>query len=279
MKYKNIPFTLEALEDGVKFTFDSATRSPILASYDNGETWKLLSANKTKILKRAETVALKSYFPSEIRIEDNDHTFNAYGNIMSLFLGSDFLNEEIIAVIPSPKMSHLFEETNIVNASNLILSATTLSEGCYKDMFCSCKRLVTAPALPATALADSCYESMFQNCTSLTTAPKLPATTLADRCYAFMFYDCTSLTTAPELPATTLAEKCYTSMFSNCINLTIAPKLPATTLANACYQYMFSCCKNLRTILEFPTAIKVLPTVSEQQNCYKNMFIGCTSLT
>ena len=148
--------------------------------------------------------------------------------------------------------SNLFGEmgipcVDIVDASKLILPATTLAEKCYDRMFFGCTSLVTAPELPATTLANYCYQDMFYGCTSLTTAPELPATILAEGCYYDMFNGCTFLV-APELPATTLAEMCYQFMFSGCTSLTIAPELPATELAENCYAGMFKDCTSLNYI-------------------------------
>ena len=137
---------------------------------------------------------------------------------------------------------------DVVDASNLILPATTLVNYCYLCMFDGCTSLTKAPKLPATTLTDGCYEYMFQDCTSLVIAPELPATTLANSCYYRMFDGCTSLVTAPELPATTLADSCYYGMFDGCTSLTKAPKLLAITLVNHCYDYMFHNCNKLNYI-------------------------------
>ena len=147
------------------------------------------------------------------------------GNIMSLLYGSSFTGNE--TTFPSDSMfnfSELFHDDeeankNLVDASQLVLPATTLTRSCYKGMFESCMSLTAAPALPATTLASACYSEMFNNCTALTTAPALPATTLVVSCYAGMFNGCTSLTTAPALPATTLVRYCYIVMFNGCTNL------------------------------------------------------------
>ena len=88
---------------------------------------------------------------------------------------------------------------------DIVLPATTLTEGCYSNLFYKCSALSKAPVLPATVMATKCYERMFQSCTSLTVAPELPAMTMADYCYYFMFYGCNGLTAAPALPATTMA--------------------------------------------------------------------------
>ena len=161
--------------------------------------------------------------------------------------------------------------TNLINAPK-ILPATTLYSGCYLRMFSGCTSLVGAPELPATTLADSCYGWMFENCTSLVNVPALPATTLTNSCYRGMFYNCTSLVNATELPATTLADGCYDSMFYGCTSLTSAPELPATTLANSCYNSMFADCRSLTTAPE-------LPATTLASYCYCYMFLFCTSLT
>ena len=146
--------------------------------------------------------------------------------------------------------SNLFRDnTHIVDASNLRLPFTTLTDYCYYRLFYECTALTSAPELPATTLASYCYKYMFYNCTSLTTAPELPATTLADFCYEGMFSNCSSLTNAPELPATTLKVYCYGGMFSGCKKLTTAPALIANTIVNGCYQQMFSNCSSLNKIL------------------------------
>lgn len=161
---------------------------------------------------------------------------------------------------------------NIVDASELILPATTLKYMCYLNMFYECTSLVNAPELPATTLAPNCYSQMFIRCSSLVNAPALPATELAERCYHYMFKDCTSLITAPELPATKLSSECYSYMFNGCTSLVNAPELPATTLAYLCYSFMFQGCKSLVTAPYLPAEII-------SNDSYNYMFSGCTKLS
>lgn len=66
----------------------------------------------------------------------------------------------------------------IIDAGNLLLPATALTNRCYASMFEGCSVMIAAPKLPATALTNSCYANMFQGCSSLnrinamfTTAP------------------------------------------------------------------------------------------------------------
>lgn len=81
----------------------------------------------------------------------------------------------------------------VVDASELELPATTLTEGCYQQMFFQNSHLTAAPKLPATTLAEGCYDEMFRGCVSLTTAPDLPATNVPYHAYSWTFADCENL--------------------------------------------------------------------------------------
>ena len=310
-----IPFYIENISGStntvqIKKNNSSAPTLTIQKSTD-GTTWESMGTTSTTAITSTIPANGKLYLRCSANVWGAS-SYNAYnristtgncnvgGNIMSLLYGSNFTgNETTFPSGSSYNFRGLFNSnTHIVDASDLILPATTLAQSCYVDMFQGCTSLTTAPALqattlanycysdmfggctsltaapelPATTLAQSCYNGMFQGCTSLTTAPALQATTLANYCYSDMFLGCTSLTTAPELPATTLAERCYSSMFKGCTSLTSAPALPATTLAQYCYEYMFQGCTRL-------TTAPALPATTLAQYCYEYMFQGCTRLT
>lgn len=202
-------------------------------------------------------------------------TVKVYGNIMSLVDETGF--ETATTLTGGYAFSYLFSDNDqLVDASGLLLPATTLSHDCYEYMFENCVNLTAAPELPATSLNDYCYCGMFAGCTSLTTAPALPATTLTDCCYANMFNGCTSLTTAPALPATELWYGCYLGMFRECTSLTTAPELPATTLSESCYYAMFENCTSLTTAPVLP-ATELRPNGWEVP--YEYMFYGCSNLS
>lgn len=207
---------------------------------------------------------------SGTQIKGGTAEVKVYGNIMSLVDETDFATNKKLTVAET--FRELFiNNTNLKDASGLLLPAETLANYCYSGMFVNCTSLTAAPALPATTLARNCYYAMFLDCTSLTTAPALPATSLANYCYKYMFQNCKGLITAPEeLPATTLKEDCYESMFQGCTSLTTAPKLPATSLAKNCYYYMFYNCTALINAY-VKAAYKY--TYSE---CY-SMFDGCSA--
>ena len=99
------------------------------------------------------------------------------GNVMSLIYGSNFTGNE--TAFPEETVNNLAYllsgwtpegavfNTTLIDASELLLPATTLAEGCYANMFSACTSLTTAPVLPATTLAQACYLNMFSGCTRL----------------------------------------------------------------------------------------------------------------
>ena len=195
-------------------------------------------------------------------------TYNIIGNIMSMVDGYNFSGLTSLSSYEGAfqaMFDGLHNDLNCgaINASGLILPATTLSKNCYRILLSDQRSLISTPKLPATTLADSCYYAMFSDCESLTTTPTLPATTLADGCYNSMFSNCTGLTTAPTLPATTLADSCYYEMFSGCTSLTTAPSLPATTLTTNCYGSMFYGCSKLNYIKCLATNISATDCLLE----------------
>ena len=259
--YSQDYLTFEAIED-TTFTF---SQNALQYSLDNGTTWSTLNSNTpspsitagNKIMWKQTGLVPISYsydyvnssYKGGIGTFTATGKFNIEGNIMSLLYGDNFKDQNSLEG-KDYAFTILFQgNTKLINASNLILPATTLVSDCYKYMFKDCTALTTAPELPAIILVNNCYRCMFQGCTALTTTPELPATTLAPYCYINMFSGCTALiTTAPELPATTLAQGCYQYMFSGCTALTTAPELPAITLTGYCYSQMFNGCTSLNYI-------------------------------
>ena len=282
--YSQEYLTIKSLADNNTITWTFTGKDPIqnvIYWSKNGTSWTsaIASTSDTPVslatLNKGEKMYLKgentTYASSTSKYShfNSDYEFNVSGNIMSLIYGDNFIGQTTLS--SSYNFANIFNSSKVVDASNLILPATTLAPFCYNSMFYKCTSLATVPVLPATTLASSCYGSMFRGCTSLVTAPELPATTLANNCYYYMFNGCTSLATAPVLPATTLASSCYGYMFNGCTSLATAPELPATTLASNCYTSMFYGCTSL-------TVAPVLPATTLARGCYASMFRNCTSL-
>lgn len=272
--YSTQYLTFKAIDNGTTFQFN---QDGLEYSLNDGSTWNSLGASVDtpslntggKIMFRGNLTITQGYGIGHFF---STGKFNIEGNPLSLVDDTNFADITDLTVM-NQIFFQLFYGTDVVDASNLALPATILSQECYTSMFEGCTSLTTAPELPATTLAEYCYQYMFNGCTRLVNAPQLPVTTLASGCYVGMFSGCTSLKTAPALPATTLASSCYASMFKGCTSLTTAPSvLPATTLAYGCYFSMFMNCTRLTTAPE-------LPAETLAQSCYGSMFMNCTSLT
>lgn len=266
--------TIEALEDGL-----TAKLSTNAVEYcvDGNGNWKSLAADTvTESINTGHTLSFRGNLTPTSSNGIGTFTINKQcnvkGNVMSMLFGDNGADNFSLSGKSYTFCRLFYNCSNIINAKDLILPATTLVNSCYSGMFSGCSSLTTAPELPVTTLADECYRSMFYNCSSLTTAPELPATILTKNCYRYMFYGCKKLTTAPNLPATTLTNNCYQYMFYNCSSLTTAPEiLPATILTNNCYQYMFYGCSNLTVAPELPATTLV-------SDCYSGMFYMCSKL-
>ena len=203
------PLTIEAVTPGtIVVTFNNTTSDAcngMKYSLDGGLTkTEITSTTTIEGLKAGDKVQFygictsnTSYgYDPEVKISGGTAEVKVYGNIMSLLDETGFATKTDL-----PNANYVFyelfrENTTLIDASELLLPAATLTFGCYQQMFEGCTNLTKAPKLPAATLADGCYSGMFYGCISLTTAPKLPATTLALECYNLMFFGCTSLTNA-----------------------------------------------------------------------------------
>ena len=164
--------TFNMLDDAaIKFS-----KSGLSYSFD-GERWAELEADEYIYLSSGDTVMWKGELtPTSaygIGTFWSDGDYEAEGNIMSLLYGDNFENKTSLSGKNSAFRSLFASNTNIVNAENLILPATTLSNNCYQNMFSGCTSLVSAPSLPATTLTSSCYQGMFSGCSGLTSTPIL----------------------------------------------------------------------------------------------------------
>ena len=197
-----LSFTI--VEDGVlKWkTNNAASAMTIYYSRDDGDTWKRLKATTagTPITVSAGDIILfkgdnETYADSSFNynsFEGSTAGFILGGNILSL-IDSEYFDS--MTEITSPYAFYrLFADcTGLTLASNLKLTAQTLSNYCYHEMFEGCTSLTAAPILPAESLSNYCYYAMFDGCTSLTTSPELGAETLVEGCYKDMFKNCSSL--------------------------------------------------------------------------------------
>lgn len=236
------PLTMKALTDGtivvknpqvgMQYTLNGGTKTAITSTDD--VTIDVAVGDKVAFYGDGTNITCYGSLSSTTKISGGTADVKVYGNIMSLVDETGFATATTLT--EDYTFSALFSyNSQLIDASGLLLPATTLTYECYSYMFWECNKLTTAPQkLPAMILTDECYSHMFNYCTELTTAPELPATTLADGCYNRMFAECTKLSIAPELPATTLTNQCYMNMFNDCYNLRSVTCLATDISASNC---------------------------------------------
>lgn len=172
--YSKDYFTIVALENGTI----SWSATNVQYSLNDG-TWT--NWNSSLAISADDKVRFKSTSNG-----DYDHiTIGATGNIdvegntMSLLYGDNFVSQNSLG--HGNEFKSLFEDNiHLINAGNLILPATTLSNYCYQGMFTYCDNLISAPVLPAEELTWSCYEDMFNYCPKLNSITCL-ATDISER--------------------------------------------------------------------------------------------------
>lgn len=122
--------------------------------------------------------------------------FSVGGNIYSL-VNYNYMSDKYHA-LPKGSLACLFEESNLVDASELVLPSASYAAynetNCYARMFYMCRWLQHTPVeLPMDELYYSMYYQMFMYCSSITDSPAIKAETLGMySCYQ-MFYGCWSL--------------------------------------------------------------------------------------
>lgn len=175
--YSAMPLTFEIVSGGtINFKGYSTwlTSKKIYCSKDNGSTWIELTptdAGTTINVDAGDKLIFSGNNTSygitnaSCRFSDSTAYFKAYGNIMSLVSGSGF--EVITTLTGSWNFRSLFNGSHIIEAKDLILPATALTEGCYYDLFSNCTNLTSAPKLLAKNIPSDAYYGMFYNCSRL----------------------------------------------------------------------------------------------------------------
>jgi hypothetical protein len=196
--------------EGMQYEKNNEGKSPITCDREN-EPFCIEVNHDDEVRFYGNGTSITDY--SNTHIVSTNHT-ELHGNIMSLV---DEYNFATATSMERASFAGLFSGdgfpggTFIINASGLLLPATTLSENCYSGMFAGCSELTDTPVeLPALTLAPGCYSNMFEGCDKLSDAPHLPAPELVDRCYASMFYQCGTLQNVTCLATTINGTDCTT---------------------------------------------------------------------
>ena len=235
--YSKIPLTFEILSGGtITWTSTNSKNITTLEYSKNSGEWVEItsSTSGTPITVSAgDTVQFRgNYTKSNNLFGDSTAKYNIKGNIMSLIDKDNFATTTNLTTSIFYKLfssTYYYRNTGLIDASKLVLPATTLATGCYQQMFYGCTSLTNAPELPASTLALNCYSGMFRYCSSLTTAPELPATTLTYGCYRDMFNGCTNLNHIECLATDISASDCLTNWVSGVASTGTFVKNPSMT--------------------------------------------------
>ena len=225
--YSAMPLTFEILSAGTIMWMAERTSGgePKELHYSkNGGNWETIfsSTAGTPInVEAGDEVRVKANGIEGSELADKRSSFkgstcyfNLRGNIASMVDEDNYQNLTVFENNKS-RVRNLFQGTNVVDASKLILPFTVFRKNdVYYSLFAGCKKLISAPEIPAAVFENyqaitSIYGYMFQNCTSLTRAPKLPTRTLCNYCYYNMFNGCTSLNYVECLADTSTEQRAF----------------------------------------------------------------------
>ncbi len=218
-----VPFYVEDLSgQGGTLTFDTQYSDATNIEYStDAKHWSStkpgIPANG-KLYMRANATHWGTYRQNGAHLASSNN-FAVGGNIMSLLYGSSFTgNERVFPTNTSRTFSGMFMgTTKLIDASNLLLPATTLANYCYEWMFREDTNLLTPPTtLPATTLTEGCYGWMFSCCENLTTTLELPSAiqTVDANSYIYMYEHCFKITTA-FVPGTPNSSQAMEGMFAD----------------------------------------------------------------
>lgn len=146
---------------------------------------------------------------------------------------------------------YMFYSSNIVDASELELPWTTLSDYCFCRMFYNNQKLTKAPVLPAITLAPYCYVLMFRNCIALTKPAKLPNSPDAkENSFAWMYQLCSSMTSIVIEKCNTYSDGSFYGTFQGCTNLVSAEILVRDNyeIPYRAFRQVFRECTSISTI-------------------------------
>lgn len=196
--YSAIPLTFEIISGGTiaweRYTGAQSDSRTIQYKKNDGE-WTSITSNTGNTKPYVNVVAgdkvefkgtnIKYHTGAYNRFAGSA-TFKAYGNILSLIYGDNFLGETELptSATSSYNFDSLFwKNTGITDASNIIMPQNTRNS-CYNRMFEDCSNLEKAPTLPASQLEPYAYKYMFTNCGKLSHVKCLAITISAKDCTA-----------------------------------------------------------------------------------------------
>lgn len=175
-----IPLTFKILSDGnINWQAKSSSYVVTIEYSKNGGAWTAITSSyngNTIPVASGDTVRFRGNSPlndgstwdTHNAFKNSTCKFKLRGNIMSLLDKQNFSTMTDLSSYNYAFYNLFYGCTNLIDASELILPATTLSSDlAYGNMFANCTQLINSPTLPAQTLTNRCYWHMFNGCMNL----------------------------------------------------------------------------------------------------------------
>lgn len=221
-----------------------------------------------------------------------DYSYNLSGNILSLLYGDsfeDYNNVDLSANSRANLFRGLFDNTKVIDASELLIPITGVKDYAFSAMFQGCSSMILPPKkIPVTKGGSYAFQYMFDGCTSMTTMPDLssianPTFRPFMRAFYYTFRNCSSMKYFTEIPyvfgGRSGENQSYCNMFLECTSLEASPikeirgadNNVSTFGGTGQFEACFYNCTKLKTAPN-------MPVLTIKNTSYQNMFNGCSQL-
>lgn len=221
-----------------------------------------------------------------------DYSYNLSGNILSLLYGDSFENYNNVDFSVASRANlfrGLFDNTKVIDASELLIPITGVYSYAFSSMFSGCSSMILPPKkIPVAKVNQYALQYMFDGCTSMTTMPDLssianPTFRPTIGGFRYMFRNCSSMKYFTEIPyvfgGRSGENGSYSYMFYGCTSLEASPikeirgadNNVSTFGGTAQFERCFYGCTKLKTAPN-------MPVLTIKNTSYQYMFNGCSQL-
>ena len=189
--YTNMPLTFEITKAGNLrwYTQNGSYTKTIEYKKNDGEWTQITSSNAGTLIpvEVGDIVQLRGdnaqYAPQDGRCScwcGTTANYKMYGNIMSLIDSTGFTT--LSSFTQANVFMNFFNSGGCIDAENLILPATALTDYCYQGMLAQSNNLEIGPLLPVETLVQGCYAYLFYHSYQINNIRCLATNISASRC-------------------------------------------------------------------------------------------------
>lgn len=178
--YAKMPLTFEIISGGtIVFTHSDNSKTVYYSlngseyqEYTSSKGGTVINVNAGDIVKFKGNVTAFGY-NSGTWFGNTTAKHNIYGNIFSLLYGDEFIGKTELPSRTIDNFSKLFKRShNLYDTSNLVLPATTLTQGCYYEMFVESENVKYIKCLATDISASNCTKNWLYRSSSTGTFVK-----------------------------------------------------------------------------------------------------------